>query len=159
MSVLDVLDNISLQALATAVALALSVFTFARQELGKRAADLTVTCEQVPGAKSTSSTYVVIHNSGHAVARGVDVTFLDAESGEPVVRHMAVRGTPVDIPPGHSARLDYIRTIGAHSRSLRVEWRDRRRRRRPHVLVAPVNLVVMPGAPVVNVEVRTDGRR
>lgn len=149
MSVLDALDGITLQALATAIALVLSVITFARQELGKRAAELTVTCERRTEDKWTH-TDVVVHNSGPATARGLEVEFL-TEEGEPVGPGMRVDGTPVDLPAGHGARLRYSRSLGSYAPTIRLTWTDRRRGARS--LEAPFNEVIVPGTPVVNVQV------
>lgn len=149
MTLADLFDSITLQALATAVALALSVFTFARQELGKRAAVLTVSLERMREENRTRTT-VVVHNSGPALANGVEVRFLN-ESGGPVGEGLRVYGTPVDIPAGHSARLEFVRALGSYGRTLEVEWRDRRRG--SQVLRAPSDERTVPGTPVVNVEV------
>ncbi|MCW2834293.1 MAG: hypothetical protein JWN68_2246 [Nocardioides sp.] len=149
MTLTDVFNSITLQGLATVVALALSVFTFARQEWGKRAAELIVTCERVQEEKRPR-TSVAVHNSGRALARKVDVRFLN-ESGEPIDREMRVFGTPVDIPPGHGARLEYVRSFGVSSDSMRISWRDRRRG--TQTLTVPINERFLPGTPIVNVQV------
>lgn len=149
MTLADVLDRITLQALATAVALALSLFTFARQELGKRSAVITASVERMREDKRTHTT-VVVHNSGPALARGVEVRFLGQDDA-PAGTGAHVFGAPVDIPAGHSARLAYARSLGTDLRTIEVKWRDRRRG--TQTLRAPADERTVPGTPVVNVEV------
>lgn len=55
MSILDLLDKVTLAGVATTVALVLSVVTFWRQEVGKRAAALTVVCEEIPGGSASTT--------------------------------------------------------------------------------------------------------
>lgn len=153
MSLLDLLDWITLAGVATTVALVLSVVTFWRQEVGKRAASLTVTCEHVPASgKTLSRDYVVVHNAGPATAREVCVRFCeDQENASAFEGGKHLEPEKVTIPAGHSAQLRYSRYIGAWSNTLEVTWRDKRRGR--HTLVAPVHVVTVAGPPVVNVTV------
>lgn len=149
MSLLDAIDGLTLQGVATFVALGLSLWTFGRQELGKRAAFVTATCEKTSGPKFTE-TFVVIHNAGPAHARGVLVNFNADPESSPVEGGRDI-ASPIDIPAGHAARLRYSRSVGSYSQTLTVRWRDRRRGL--HELIAPVNETQLPGAPIVNVTV------
>lgn len=133
----------------SAVAVAISGYTFLRLELAKRAAVLLVHWESVPDSAGPRDALVVA-NAGPALARDIEIslTYVD---GDPDTRGLELDGHVGTLPAGYEHRFRFRRELYQDPRGALVTWRDRRRG--PQSMRVPLSQRPVP-APQTRVEVK-----